>query len=689
MKSSCSPCMCLAFFHPDFHSIVAHGQDHLEVSEKVTRSEARFHFVCSFSVDWVVLQKQPWHTYSDYRMKSSCSPCMCLAFFHPDFHSIVAHGQDHLEVSEKVTRSEARFHFVCSFSVDWVVLQKQPWHTYSDYRMKSSCSPCMCLAFFHPDFHSIVAHGQDHLEVSEKVTRSEARFHFVCSFSVDWVVQKQPWHTYSDYRMKSSCSPCMCLAFFHPDFHSIVAHGQDHLEVSEKVTRSEARFHFVCSFSVDWVVLQKQPWHTYSDYRMKSSCSPCMCLAFFHPDFHSIVAHGQDHLEVSEKVTRSEARFHFVCSFSVDWVVLQKQPWHTYSDYRMKSSCSPCMCLAFFHPDFHSIVAHGQDHLEVSEKVTRSEARFHFVCSFSVDWVVLQKQPWHTYSDYRMKSSCSPCMCLAFFHPDFHSIVAHGQDHLEVSEKVTQSEARFHFVCSFSVDWVVLQKQPWHTYSDYRMKSSCSPCMCLAFFHPDFHSIVAHGQDHLEVSEKVKRSEARFHFVCSFSVDWVVLQKQPWHTYSDYRMKSSCSPCMCLAFFHPDFHSIVAHGQDHLEVSEKVTRSEARFHFVCSFSVDWVVLQKQPWHTYSDYRMKSSCSPCMCLAFFHPDFHSIVAHGQDHLEVSEKVTRSEARFHFVCPLVLIESDFRNNHGTPIVTIEWKVPVLLACAWLSFTLIFIL
>ena len=56
------------------------------------------------------------------------------------------------------------------------------------------------------------------------------------------------------------------------------------------------------------------------------------------------------------------------------------------------------------------------------------------------------------------------------------------------------------------------------------------------------------------------------------------------------------------------------------------------------------MLQKQPWRTYSDYRMKSSCSPCMCLALFHPDFHSIVAHGQDHLEVSKDVTRSEARF---------------------------------------------
>ena len=67
--------------------------------------------------------------------------------------------------------------------------------------------------------------------------------------------------------------------------------------------------------------------------------------------------------------------------------------------------------------------------------------------------------------------------------------------------------------------------------------------------------------------------------------------------------------------------------------------------------------------------MKSSCSPCMCLALFHPDFHSIVAHGQDHLEVSKDVTRSEARFHFVFALVLIESYFRNNHGTPIGTIE--------------------
>ena len=67
--------------------------------------------------------------------------------------------------------------------------------------------------------------------------------------------------------------------------------------------------------------------------------------------------------------------------------------------------------------------------------------------------------------------------------------------------------------------------------------------------------------------------------------------------------------------------------------------------------------------------MKSSCSPCMCLAFFHPDFHSIVAHGQDHLEVSEKVTRSEARFDSVFASMFIESCFRNNHGTPIVTIE--------------------
>ena len=114
--------------------------------------------------------------------------------------------------------------------------------------------------------------------------------------------------------------------------------------------------------------------------------------------------------------------------------------------------------------------------------------------------------------------------------------------------------------------------------------------------------------------------------------------------------------------------------------------------FCFCFSVHWVVLQKQPWHTYSNYRMKSSCSPCMCLALFHPDFHSIVAHGQDHLEVSKTVTRSEARFHFVFALVFIESCFRNNHGTPIVTIEWKVPVLLAipwCAWRYFTLIFIL
>ena len=52
-------------------------------------------------------------------------------------------------------------------------------------------------------------------------------------------------------------------------------------------------------------------------------------------------------------------------------------------------------------------------------------------------------------------------------------------------------------------------------------------------------------------------------------------------------MKSSCSPCMCLALFHPDFHSIVAHGQDHLEVSKDVTRSEARlilFLLQCSLS---------------------------------------------------------------------------------------------------------
>ena len=67
--------------------------------------------------------------------------------------------------------------------------------------------------------------------------------------------------------------------------------------------------------------------------------------------------------------------------------------------------------------------------------------------------------------------------------------------------------------------------------------------------------------------------------------------------------------------------------------------------------------------------MKSSCSPCMCLALFHPDFHSIVAHGQDHLEVSKDVTRSEASFDSVFASMFIESCFRNNHGTPIVTIE--------------------
>ena len=133
-------------------------------------------------------------------------------------------------------------------------------------------------------------------------------------------------------------------------------------------------------------------------------------------------------------------------------------------------------------------------------------------------------------------------------------------------------------------------------------------------------------------------------------------------------MKSSCSPCMCLALFHPDFHSIVAHGQDHLEVSKDVTRSEARFDSVFA-SMFIESCQKQPWHTYSDYRMKSSCSPCMCLALFHPDFHSIVAHGQDHLEVSKDVTRSEARFDSVFASMFIESYFRNNHGTPIVTIE--------------------
>ena len=67
--------------------------------------------------------------------------------------------------------------------------------------------------------------------------------------------------------------------------------------------------------------------------------------------------------------------------------------------------------------------------------------------------------------------------------------------------------------------------------------------------------------------------------------------------------------------------------------------------------------------------MKSSCSPCMCLALFHPDFHSIVAHGQDHLEVSKDVTRSEARFDSVFASMFMESYFRNNHGTPIATIE--------------------
>ena len=114
-------------------------------------------------------------------------------------------------------------------------------------------------------------------------------------------------------------------------------------------------------------------------------------------------------------------------------------------------------------------------------------------------------------------------------------------------------------------------------------------------------------------------------------------------------MKSSCSPCMCLALFHPDFHSIVAHGTWPGPPGGEQGRDTIG-------------------GTYSDYRMKSSCSPCMCLALFHPDFHSIVAHGQDHLEVSKDVTRSEARFDSFASM-FIESCFRNNHGAPIVTIE--------------------
>ena len=223
--------------------------------------------------------------------------------------------------------------------------------------------------------------------------------------------------------------------------------------------------------------------------------------------------------------------------------------------------------------------------------------------------------------------------------------------------------------------------------SPRRARFSINLTPCLHF--EDFWRALPHGQGHLEVSKDVTRSEARFHSVFAsmfieskldeihgknmkfMEKNMKIMEK---HENHEKNMKFMEKNMKFMKKTWNSWKKHEIHGKRH-EIHGNTTWN--------SWKNNMKIMEKQ--HELHEKNHE-----------IHEKNHEI--HEKNH-EIHEKIMKfmnkswnswKKHEIHEKNHEIHGKNmKFRNNHGAPIVTIEWKVPVLLACAWLSFTLIFIL